>query len=253
MAAVYLVQHNTLESLHAFKVLTQSGGRMRERMIQEGKVQASLRHPNVVAVTDVLEVGSDLGLLMEYVDGPTLQQWLTTNTPPLEQALELFGCILGAVSRAHRAGIIHRDLKPANVLMAREDGAWVPRVADFGLAKALDEGTDSLGQTRTGTAMGTPSYMPPEQIRDSKNVDERGDVFALGCILYELVCGRLAFNGGDLLEIFNAVARGAYEPPEQVVEGLPPSVCRAIHGSLRVDRDQRIPDCDTLAMVLEAT
>ena len=249
MAAVFLVRHNTLKSLHAFKVLTHAGGRIRDRLIQEGQVQASLRHRNIVAVTDVLEVGADIGLLMEFVDGPTLEGWLRENRPTLEQALSIFGGILAGVGKAHRAGVIHRDLKPANVLMATDEGELVPRVADFGLAKAMEDG-GGLGQTRTGIAMGTPSYMPPEQIRDAKGVDERGDVFALGCILYEIVCGQLAFPGGDVLEVFNAVASGAFVPPEQIVPGLPPRISMAIRGALDVNRDLRIPDCGTLKRVL---
>ena len=249
MAVVYLVQHNTLDTLHALKVLTVGSHKIRDRLIQEGKVQAQLRHPNVVAVTDVLDVQGSPGLLMEFVEGPALDAWLLGKRVEFDEAERLFLGILDGVQRAHKLGIVHRDLKPANVMLSEGVDGWEPKVADFGLAKALLEEGD-LQRTRTGMPMGTPSYMSPEQIRDAKGVDERTDIFALGCILYELTCGQRAFFGRDMLEIFNAVASGKHTASRTLVPDMPPRIELAINGCLVVDRERRIPDCATLRDVL---
>ena len=183
MAVVYAVRHTTLGTKHALKLLTLSNPKIRERLIREGKVQAGLQHPNVVTVTDVLDVDGAPALLMEKIDGPDLQTWLHEHTPDLNQARHVFDCILSAMEHAHSLNIVHRDLKPANVLMAQNhQGQWIPKVTDFGLAKALARDADP-SSTRTGQPMGTPAYMSPEQVRDAKNVDQRTDIFALGCIL----------------------------------------------------------------------
>ena len=249
MATVFLVRHNALGSLHALKLLKVQNREIAKRLMHEGRIQATLRHPNIVTVTDVIEVDGSPGLVLEYIAGPTLEHWLQQNTPSLALAESLFRAILAGVARAHREGLVHRDLKPGNVLLDEGDEGLVPKVTDFGLVKILVDDA-STSQTRSGIAMGTPAYMAPEQIRDAKNVDRRADVFALGCILYELVCGRPPFAGSDVLAIFNAIAEGDYPPPEGVVSGLPPRIVAAIRGCLEVDRELRIADCSHLREVL---
>jgi serine/threonine protein kinase len=249
MAVVYRVRHNTLGTEHALKVLSLNVHSIVERLIQEGRVQAQLQHPNIVAVTDVLDVQGSPGLLMELVRGPSLEDWLATNEPSLDEALRLFREILSALQEAHRLDIVHRDLKPGNVMLSTQRGGLQAKVTDFGLAKLLvDEASPT--QTCTGLPMGTPAYMSPEQITDAKSVDRRTDIFALGCILYELVCGRMAFEGANTLEVFNAVAGGIYVPPRQLEPDLPDPVVRAIQGCLRGQREQRIPSCEALEAVL---
>ena len=250
MAAVYRVRHNTLGSHHALKLLKVARPDIKRRLVEEGRVQASLHHPNIVAVTDVLEVEGQPGLLMELVDGPTLEEWLWANRPTLEQAEALFRGILAGVARAHRAGLVHRDLKPGNILLDVTDGMVVPKVTDFGLAKILADDDRGHSQTRSGVTLGTPQFMAPEQIRDAKTVDQRADVFALGCILYNLVCGRPPFQDPDILNLYNAIASGAYAPPETFAPGLPGRISAAIAGALTVDRDRRTPDCEALRAVL---
>jgi len=252
MAVVYRVRHNQLGSFHALKVLTHTSPGIHERLLQEGRVQASLRHPNVVAVTDVIDVDGAPGLVMEYVDGPALDAWLSGHRPDLDTAERLFRGIVAGVAAAHAQGLVHRDLKPANVMLAPQSaGQMLPKVADFGLAKALFAEESGPHATRSGVTMGTPAYMAPEQIRDAKNVDHRADVFSLGCMLYELVCGRPPFVGPDLLSIFNAVATGSFPPAASLVPDLPPRIHRAIHGALTVEKERRIQDCTGLLYVLD--
>jgi len=252
MAVVYRVTHNQLGSFHALKVLTLTSAGIRGRLLQEGRVQASLRHPNIVTVTDVIEVGGSPGLVMEYIEGPGLDEWLSSHQPTMQESESLFRSVVAGVAAAHDKGLVHRDLKPGNIMLASGSAeGFIPKVADFGLAKALEDADPAMQKTRSGVTMGTPAYMAPEQIRDAKNVDARADVFSLGCILYELICGRAPFTGPDILSIFNAVASGSYPPPISLIPDLPARVQNAIQGCLAVDRERRIPDCHVLLAVLD--
>ena len=245
MAIVYRVRHEQLGSEHALKLLTISSKSIRARLLQEGRVQATLRHENIVSVTDVVTIGDAPGLVMELVKGPTLEDLLSHKKLSLDQVDLLAQGILRGVAAAHRQDLIHRDLKPANILLELGHGRIVPKVADFGLAKVLDAG-GGMSQTRSGMAMGTPHYMAPEQIRDAKSVDARTDVFALGAIFYEMVSGERAFPGEDMLTIFSAIAEGKARPIREHCPDLPEHMAAAIEGALHIDREQRIGSCDAL-------
>lgn len=248
MAIVYRVRHNVLNTRHALKILTVGNREVQRRLVQEGELQARLQHPNIVAVTDVLEVGGAPALVMELVDGPSLDQLLRDVRLTFDQADALARGILAGVSHAHvAAGLVHRDLKPGNILLKVVGGTFQPKVADFGLAKVVGGGATS--RTRTGSTMGTPHYMSPEQIRDAKNVGVPSDVFATGAILYELVTGRRAFEGEDLLQIFNAVANGEYAHPTLHAPDAPPRMLRAIEAALRVEAEARPPTIAALEAI----
>jgi len=248
---VYRVRHRRLGTRHALKLLTIHGESIKRRLLQEGKAQATLGHLNIVAVTDIVDVKGSPGLLMEYIEGPSLEEALLEYRLSMADAETLFLGVVAGVRAAHNRGIIHRDLKPANVLLDPTDAGFVPKVADFGLAKAVRGAPMRKGATRQGVAMGTPSYMAPEQIRDAGKVDERADLFSLGCILYEIFTRRRAFPGEDTLEIYNNVTKGRYLPARRLVPDLPDRIDQAIRGCIQVDKDKRIPDCDTLQAVLQ--
>ncbi|TNE86333.1 MAG: serine/threonine protein kinase [Deltaproteobacteria bacterium] len=251
-AVVYRVKHSKLGTAHALKVLSVTSRSIRERMLREGRVQATLDHLNIVTVTDVLEVDGQPGLLMEYIEGPSLEKALEDYRLDLPTAEILFLGILAGVRVAHEHGLVHRDLKPANVLLAESPQGFVPKVTDFGLAKVIaDEAAAGAGQTRQGVAMGTPAYMAPEQIRDARSVDVRADIWSLGCILYELCTGVRTFPGDDTLAIYNAVVGGDIVPPREYNRSLDDRYEMAIRGCLAIDRNERIPDCDTLFAVLK--
>jgi serine/threonine protein kinase len=249
MAMVYRVRHVQLGTIHALKVLHAPNPGVRDRFLQEGRVQGQLRHPNIVPVTDLVEIAGAPGLVMEFVDGPSLEALLERYRPTLEQADALAQGILEGVAHAHRQGFIHRDLKPANVLLAMSPAGLVPKVADFGLAKMIRGESDNMGQTRSGMIMGTPSYMAPEQIRDSKNVDHRADIFSLGVILYELLAGKKPFEGADIVQLYTAITKGQYAPISEVVPGIPDRMERAIAGALVTDRNARTQDAEKLLTI----
>ncbi len=239
-ARVYLVRHNVLQTVHAMKVLRSPSRSVVERLMREGRLQGQLRHPNVVAITDVVEVDGAPGLVMEYVEGPSLQHFLTNHPATLDEVDVIARGILSGVAAAHRAGLIHRDLKPANILLQLADGQLTPKVTDFGLAKALDTGQRSVLQTRQGARLGTPAYMAPEQILDSSNIDEKADIFALGNILYELLAGKRPFRDRDVEALYSKIQTGDFEPIDSVCEGLPQSMLDAVTAALRVKPEDRI-------------
>ncbi len=245
MAVVYLVRHEQLGTLHALKVLQLPSWSVQRRLLQEGRIQGALKHPNVVGVTDTVEVDGSPGLVMELVRGPGLDRLLQQGRLPLDVARALGVGVLAGVAAAHREGLIHRDLKPANVLVDAAGPALVPRVTDFGLAKLLGPESQGAVATRSGASLGTPAYMAPEQIRDPRSVDQRSDVFALGALLYELVTGRRAFPGDDLLELFRRIDEGRYTPIGVAAPDAPADLAAAIEAALRPDpreRPQGVPE-----------
>lgn len=247
---VYRVRHTTLGTIHALKVLAWAHPQLQARLLSEGRAQASVHHENIVMVTDLLEVDGLPALLMEVVDGCDLEEWLEHQEPSVAEVEGLFRQILDGVAAAHSRGIVHRDLKPANVLMARDGDRWVPKVTDFGLAKWVE---GDLGLTNTGITMGTPHYMAPEQIRNAREVDHRADIFALGCLLYQMLSGRLPHDGPDALAVLNTVASGDVPPIEQVCPDVPPRLAHVVRASMAVDPDDRLQTCADVRACLDGT
>lgn len=249
MATVYKVRHTQLDAIYALKMLDQSSRGTRSRLLQEGQTQAKLRHPNIVAVTDVVEIDGVPGLVMEYVSGPTLDAYLRTHHPiPLATLDSLALAILRGVRAAHRAGHVHRDLKPANVLLQPIDGEYIPKIADFGLVKVLGA-DESMTHTRTGAILGSPAYMSPEQTRGTRDVDQRTDIWALGVLLYQLATNRLPFDHKDFVTLFSMVRSGEFSDPRATRPDLPDRMWRAMMGALQVEIADRIASCDALLAI----
>ncbi|MFH1466144.1 MAG: protein kinase [Pseudomonadota bacterium] len=258
LARVYRARHLQLGTLHALKVLELPTPDLRARLLREGRAQGGLQHPNVVAVTDVVEVRGSPGLVMEYVDGPTLEGLLRRGRPPLDEAVRLGRQILRGVAAAHRVGLIHRDLKPSNVLIARGEEGPQAKVADFGLVKMIlgDGSLDAPGgprfRTRSGLPMGTPGFMAPEQIRDASRVDARADVFALGAVLYALLTGTRAFQGKDPVALFSATLDGRCRRPSEVAPAVPAALEAVIMAALAGDPEDRPRDAQALLQAWDA-
>ena len=252
MATVYRVRHRDLATPYALKLLKLRVRSLADRLLQEGKIQAALQHPNIVAVTDVLRLDDDIGLVMEYVDGIPLDLLLVNHQLSHEEvdaiALDLFD----GIEAAHEQRLVHRDLKPANVMLAIHKNHLQAKVADFGLAKAVKDELSVGRATKSGAVMGTPSFMAPEQHRDAKAVDGRADLFSLGLILYEVVTGIPAIEGDALPDILQQVMSESYRPIEELVPMAPERWSRAIMACIRADRELRPPDVAALRALWNA-
>jgi eukaryotic-like serine/threonine-protein kinase len=217
MGEVYRARDVKLNRDVAIKVLADVVAADPDRLARsrrEAQVLASLNHPNIAHIYGVEDASAIHGLVMELVEGPTLADRVAQGPIPLDEALAIGKQITDALEAAHEQGIIHRDLKPANIKV-RADGTV--KVLDFGLAKLVDTTTASdvnvtasptlsRHATMAGVILGTAAYMSPEQAR-GKAVDKRADIWAFGCVLYEMVTGRRAFGGDDVTETFAAIVR----------------------------------------------
>ena len=203
-ARVYRASHPVLGTSVAVKVITRAlsmNAEAARRFEREAQAASRIDHPNVVRVLGFGKLADGRAYqVMELVEGPALDDYLAAGRRiPVELALRMLDAISLALDAAHRAGIVHRDVKPANVLLAAVDGEPSPRLTDFGIAKALElEETPHL--TRTGTTLGTPSYMSPEQAL-GRPVGAASDVYSFGVVAFEMITGRAPFEGASALEI----------------------------------------------------
>jgi tRNA A-37 threonylcarbamoyl transferase component Bud32 len=234
---------------------------LRERFHREARAAAGLDHPNVVPVFEAGEAGPVCYIASAYCPGPTLREWLRgrTDPVPIADAAALVAALADGVAHAHARGVIHRDLKPANVLLQpftpgpgddtllpdrRAAGGFTPRITDFGLAKLADP---AEAVTRTGAALGTPSYMAPEQAEGKREVGPAADVYALGAILYELLTGRPPFVGeSDLDTLQQAIAQDPV-PPSRLRLRLPRDLETVCLKCLEKDPRRRYPTATELA------
>ncbi|HET9832811.1 MAG TPA: protein kinase, partial [Vicinamibacterales bacterium] len=243
MGEVYRARDGTLERDVAIKVLPQylaSDSDRIARLLREARLLAALNHPNIAAIYGVVEADSHRGLVLEFVEGPTLAERREGGIPPLE-ALSIARQIADALDAAHGKGIIHRDLKPANIKVAP---GGIVKVLDFGLAKI-----DAVDDGESGAILGTAAYMSPEQAR-GKAVDKRTDVWSFGCVLYEMLTGHAAFFGETVSETIASILNG--EPDWAAVpETTPLAVRRVLHRCLERDPQQRLREISDIKHELD--
>ncbi len=263
MGQVYRARDTKLHRDVALKVLPDSVAHDSDRLARftrEAQTLASLNHPNIAHIHGVEESGGVRALVMELVEGEDLSQRIARGTIPIDEALPIAKQIAEALEAAHEHGIIHRDLKPANVKV-RTDGTV--KVLDFGLAKAVGHVESraanptgmlptitSPAMTDVGIILGTAAYMAPEQARGHA-VDKRADIWAFGCLVYEMLTGRRAFGGDEVTDTIAAVLRG--EPDWAVLPAdTPASIRRVLRRCLEKDRKRRLADAADARLEIEA-
>ncbi|MBA3463098.1 MAG: serine/threonine protein kinase [Deltaproteobacteria bacterium] len=260
MAKVYRARHSILDTVHALKVLDdeyRANAEARRRFLDEAKIQAKhLTHPNIVKVTNIVATANAAALVMELVDGGSLEDYIQKRKKPFtaDDLLQLAVPILDAMAHAHDAGIIHRDIKPANVLLRKTDGRLVPAITDFGIAKLIDTSPAGLAKkksTHHEARMGTLGYMSPEQIRKAKDVTARSDIFSLGAMFYEMATGRAPFEGDSDFDIMEKIVHGKVDAPEKLADAsMPPHIIAAIRRAMDPAPEKRFASCREMSAVL---
>ncbi|WP_437926948.1 serine/threonine-protein kinase [Sorangium sp. So ce291] len=259
MGAVVAATHVELDELRAIKLLlpaTAADPEMCERFLREARIAARLKSDHVVKVHEIGELEGGLPfMVMEFLAGRDLRVIRKQRGPlPIEEATLYVIQACDALAEAHAIGLVHRDVKPANLFLTHDgDGAPCIKVLDFGISKvsrAASLGVSEM-QTSTGQMLGTPHYMPPEQMRGQRDVDARADIWAIGSLLYVLLTGRYPMHARSVQTV-SLVLGGKFVPPlpSKVRRGLTPEIDPIIMRCLERDRDRRWPDVAELALAL---
>jgi hypothetical protein len=235
MGKVYKVRNVISDRIEAMKVLLpdlSNEPELADRFLREIKVQASLKHPNIASLHTALRVDNQLLMLMEFVEGETLEDKLKSGPLPTGPAVDYIMQALSALEYAHAHGVIHRDIKPANMILTT---TGTVKLMDFGIAKAAAD----RKLTMTGTTMGSLYYMSPEQIQGAASLDARSDLYSVGVTLYELVTGKRPFDGDSQFSIMSAHLQNTPTPPIALDPKLPQALNDIILLSVTKDPAQR--------------
>ena len=241
MGTVFLATQVSLDRKVALKTLSPEFAKKEDfvkRFIREARSMARLQHPNVVQVYAADTASGVNYVAIEFIDGRSMQGWMNElKQLNVGDALHVVLVCADALKHAHDQNMIHRDIKPDNILVTSKG---VVKVADFGLAKAVD---DDVSMTQSGTGLGTPLYMAPEQARNAKHVDKRSDIYALGSTLYYFLTGKLPFTGENTLELIVAKEKGNFPHARKHNPQIPERLDLMIDKMLMKDPNHRYADC----------
>lgn len=254
MGAVALASHEALSLEVAIKFLTlDASDSSRSRFAREGRAAARLQGRHTAKVFDVgaLADGTPY-MVMEYLRGADLDAVLAARGPlPVAEVVEYMMQACEGLAEAHLAGIVHRDIKPANLFLSHEtDGRPLIKILDFGISKATF-GTQDLSLTSTQAVLGSPLYMSPEQLRGAHGVDARTDIWSLGVVMYQLLTGRVPFNGSAITELTLRIAQDAPRAVQELRSDVPPNLAKVVYRCLAKDPAERFPSAYDLAVALE--
>jgi tRNA A-37 threonylcarbamoyl transferase component Bud32 len=254
--SVYMVRHILMNKIMALKTLDPivASETTKLRLQRESQAVAKLNHPNIVHASDFgLIDGLVPFMVMEFVEGPTLAEHLKRcTTLSVDAALQIFIPVCKALAYAHEQGIVHRDIKPSNIILTRDErdpSRFIPKLVDFGIAKlTCDEHTNMLTLTQTGELFGTPLYMSPEQCAGT-TVDNRSDIYALGCVMFESLTGAPPFRGNSALETMMQHATSEAPPLKQASLGIefPSALDKLVAKMLAKDTHRRYQSCNDVA------
>ena len=248
MGAVYKAKHPTLNRFVLLKKLTLRGGpQFIERFRREARIMMDFKHDHIVQVYDHFKEGSSYYIAEEFVDGVSLEQLIKRERYLSNEAAALiFYEVCKALQHAHEKGVVHRDMKPGNILISNQGEV---KLVDFGIATSLEDSEEGL--TRDGMTLGTPSYIPPEQIDNAKSVDRRADIYSLGVVLYEMLTGKTPFPGSFNAETIALIHKGKYTPPKRVNPKIAPALSKIIAKSMKPNRSRRFQDLRQIIHRLE--
>jgi len=266
MGEVYLAEDEQLHRKVALKILPAEVASNQDRMRrfkQEATAAAALNHPNIAHIYEIGESGGTHFIAMEFVDGYTLRELIHDKQTDLARLLRYMQHAAEGLAKAHTAGIVHRDLKPDNIMVTREGH---PKVLDFGLAKLVEAqskktGDEGLSEVATalmqqhstpGAILGTVGYMSPEQAQGKTNeIDHRSDIFSFGCILYEAITGRKAFEGKDTIDSLNKIIREPVAPISSLNPTAPADLQRIVRRCLAKDPEERYQSIKDVAIEIK--
>lgn len=250
---VYRARHETSFEPVAVKVLHPhlvDDDVKRTRFLREADMMMRFDHPNVVYFHEVFEIGEQLAFVMEFIEGDTLDEWIERHAEDLDEVTVtcLFLDILRGLNHAHRRGVFHRDLKPANILVMRNGERWVAKIIDFGVARFADEPVPAEDKKKI---VGTAAYISPEEVRDPETVCASSDLYSIGVMLYEAVCGQRPFQGMPIRDLMKAHVESNPERPSKMNPTLSSGFEHVLLRTLNKTPENRFENAPELIAALE--
>jgi serine/threonine protein kinase len=254
MGVVYQARHLLIEKKMAVKVMSQEIAAKPEivkRFYNEAKTAANIGHDHIIEITDMGIYGKSPYIVMEYLEGTSLTDYMEDKVLSVEDAVGIVMQVLDALDAVHKKEVVHRDLKPDNIFLIKKPGTTkFVKILDFGISKLKPAETTDPTLTKTGTVLGTPAYMSPEQAGGLKEQDLKIDIYAVGAILYEMLTGQTPFNGDNYNALIAAILTAEPKKPRELNPDIPRPLQDIIMKALLKEPEKRFPDCGAFMKAL---